>query len=122
MSEQLNTESITIDGKEYVIKRRLGWQEQSRISQSAFKMFVDGKQVTDLGKGKDIEEIPEIEIRMDPTMQNTMRLQCRLVNVTPRLVPTIPPRHVKVLIARIEALEKEEAKEEAALLPDAPLE
>jgi hypothetical protein len=122
MSEQPNTESITLDGKEYVIKTRLGWQEQSRISQSAVRIFIDGHQVDVLSNGKGFDDIDVIEIRPDPTMQNTMRLQCRLVNVTPRLVPMIPPRHVKALIARIEELEKEEAEEEAALAPDAPLE
>jgi hypothetical protein len=110
------------DGTVYEIKRRLGWQEQARVDQAAFKLIVDGYAIAELSAVTGLQGLKEMEMRPTPEAQNTARLQCRLVNVTPRQVPALPARHVKVLIARIEALEAEEKAEEEALAEGGPFE
>lgn len=119
MNANAPTETVTMqDGTQYTIKTRLGWGEQQRCDASGFKLVVDGRSVGNLSELKGVDDLKELEIRMTPDLQNTMRLQCRLVNVTPRQVPGLPTAHVKKLISRIEVLEAEEKAELAALEDD----
>ena len=110
------TETVMmLDGTVYTIKTRLGWAEQQRCDASAFKILINGRAAGGLGEMQDLSDLDEVEIRLTPDLQNTMRLQMRLVSHTPRQAMALPLAHVTRLVARIAGLEAEEKAELQAL-------
>lgn len=111
-------EEITIEQTTYTLRTRLGWLEQARIDQAGLQLFADGKTISD---GKDLEEMPEVEMRFDAAEKNYKRLCARLLDMKAAEVKRIDPRHVPILIKRIEQLEAEESAEIKSLADEYPL-
>ena len=114
----MNTEEITMqDGRTYTIRTRLGWLEQQRIEDSAFKLFADGRAIAHMDS---IDDLPEIEIRIDRASRDLMRLSARLVGVKRSDTQALPQAHVAALLARIDELEAEAKAEVESLQPGNP--
>ena len=117
------TEDLTIGDTTYTLKTALGWYEMQQIEQSQFRLFADGKSVSE---ADDIASIPSLEIRLDTADANLKRLSTWLVTADgrgykPIDVLKISPAHVLVLLVRIEELEAAQAAEVKALADDHPL-
>lgn len=126
MSNENNTEVWELDGKEYALIKRLGWLEQDRIDDKAFRLTIDGKKLDSFGG--DVKNIKELSVEMTTDRHNMARL-CARVLVGPEQKPLRPngamklsPIHARVLLARIEELEDEEKAEVEALKPGNPTE
>lgn len=114
----MNTEDLVMpDGTTYTIRTRLGWLEQQRIEDSALKLFADGKAIAAM---ESIEDLPEIEIRVDRAARDLARLNARLVGVKRQDILGLPQAHVAVLLARIGELEAEAQAEVASVRPENP--
>lgn len=119
-----NTEELIIGETTWIIKRRLGWQEQARIDDYAGRLFTSGRALSDM---ENISELEEVEIRPDTVGQSTARLLARLVSVDDEFIkrnqiPKLDPAHVHYLIKRIIELEEEQEEEIKALQPGNPTE
>ena len=117
------TEELEIDGTNYILKTALGWYEMQQIEQSQFRLFADGKSVSE---ADNIATIPLLEIRLDTADATLKRLTTWLVaaggrGYKPIEAMKIPPAHVPVLLARIEELEAAQAAEVKALADAHPL-
>ena len=112
------TEELTIGNTTYTLKTALGWYETQQIEQSQFRLFADGKAVS---QADDIADIPLLEIRPDTADATLKRLSLWLVDYKPIEVKKINPAHVPVLLARIEELEAAQAAEVKALSDQHPL-
>lgn len=117
------TETLLIGLTTYTLKTRLGWYEMQTIEQAQFRLFADGKAVTE---ADDLAQIPLIEIKLDTADANLKRLCAWLVGEGGRTYKPIDalkinPGHVPVLLARIAELEAEQAAEVKALADDHPL-
>ena len=117
------TEEISIGSVTYTLKTRLGWYESQQIEQAGFRLYADGKSVSE---ADDIAAIPLLEIKLDTADANLKRLCTWLVGeggrgLKPIDAMKIEPPHVPVLLARIEELEAEQAAEVKALSDQHPL-
>lgn len=112
------TEDLTIGDKTYTLKTMLGWYEMQQIEQAQFRLFADGKAVS---QADDLADIPLLEIRPDTADATLKRLSLWLVDYKPIEVKKINPAHVPVLLARIEELEESQAAEVKALADSHPL-
>ena len=117
------TEEISIGSVTYTLKTRLGWYESQQIEQAGFRLYADGKSVSE---ADDIAAIPLLEIKIDTADANLKRLCMWLVGeggrgLKPIDAMKIDPAHVPVLLARIEELEAEQAEEVKALSDAHPL-
>lgn len=114
----MNTEEITLtDGTTYTIRTRLGWLEQQRIEDNALRLFADGKAIAAM---ESIEDLPEIEIRVDRAARDLARLSARLAGVKRQDILGLPAGHVAALLARITELEAEAAAEVESVQPGNP--
>ena len=117
------TETLTIDGTEYTLKTRLGWLDQRRIDEAGLRLMADGATIS---KMSNIDELPEVEIKIDAAEKDYKRLCARLVGddgrtLKPSDVAKIDPAHVPHIIKRIVELEAEAAEAVAALADADPL-
>ena len=115
-------ETLEIDGTTYTLKTRLGWLEQRRIDEAGLRLMADGATISAMSN---INDLPEVEIKIDAAEKDYKRLCARLV-VDDRAMKAvdvlkITPAHVPHLVHRIEALELEAAQEIAALADVNPL-
>ncbi|HLF28229.1 MAG TPA: hypothetical protein VJG32_18010 [Anaerolineae bacterium] len=109
--------NVEIGGCTYRLLKRLGWQEQQRINDSVIRVMIDGRALQSM---KTIEDLSEVEMRIDNVKMNTLRLEGRLQGMTRQQVKDIPDAHVALLIEEIEALEREQQAEIEALRPKSP--
>lgn len=105
------------DGTTYTIRTRLGWLEQQRIEDVQFKLFADGKAIASMDS---IDDLPEIEIRIDRASRDLTRLNARLVGVKRADILALPQAHVAALLKRIDELEAEAKAEVDSLQPGNP--
>lgn len=116
------TEQFYIEGVGYTIKTRLGWLEQRRIDEAGLRLLADGATISAMSN---INDLPEVEIKIDAAEKDYKRLCARLVVDERPMKATdvmkITPAHVPHLIKRIEALELEAAHEVEALADANPL-
>ena len=83
---------------------RLGWLDQQRIDDAQFKLFANGKAIAQMDS---IDDLPEIEIRIDRASRDLARLGARLVGVKRADILALPQAHVTALLKRIDELEVE---------------
>lgn len=114
----MNTEYVTApDGTTYEIRTRLGWLDQQRIDDAQFKLFANGRAIAQMDS---IDDLPEIEIRIDRASRDLARLNARLIGVKRADVLTLPQAHVSALLKRIDELEAEAKAEMESLQPGNP--
>ncbi|MBK9497508.1 MAG: hypothetical protein IPO08_23890 [Xanthomonadales bacterium] len=117
------TETLEIDGTTYALKTRLGWLEQRRIDEAGLRLMADGATISAMSN---INDLPEVEIKIDAAEKDYKRLCARVMGVDDRAMKAldvlkITPAHVPHLLARIVELETEAAQEIAALADVNPL-
>ena len=116
------TEDLQIGDTTYTLKTALGWYDSQQIEQSQFRLFADGKAVS---QADDIAAIEQIEIVLNTADANLKRLCLWLDNGGRNFkaveVMKFPPQHVPIILARIEQLEQAQAEEIKALADDHPL-
>lgn len=114
----MNTEEIAMpDGAVYTIRTRLGWLDQQRIDDAQFKLFANGRAIAQMDS---IDDLPEIEIRIDRASRDLARLNARLIGVKRADVLALPQAHVAALLRRIDELEAEAKAEMESLQPGNP--
>ncbi|MCK4958042.1 MAG: hypothetical protein KAT00_01550 [Planctomycetes bacterium] len=112
-------EELTIEGVTYQLRTRLGWYDLQAVEDKAFRMFTDGRALTD---ADDLADVKQIQIVNNTAEHNLARLQARLIGVNRNKLKALPPAHVPILIAKIETYEEEQEAEEEALREGNPTE
>lgn len=108
---------LTLEGVMYQIRTRLGWQDLAKVSDKAYRMYMDGKA---LSQAEKVDDVDQLLVLANTAEHNLARLRTRLV-IKRSEINGIPPSHVAVLIAHIEHYEQEQEAEEKALMDANPI-